>query len=267
MLTKSQKLAGLICAVIVFASCTEIAAQTADKRTLFNFNGPVALPGVTLPAGQYLFRLADPTTDRKVVQVLSADGRKPYALFFTMSAERFEPAPAPEVRFMEAAVGMPTPIKTWWYPGERTGYEFVYPKEQARRLAQRASQPVLTTQAQTTTTEQTNTNDLTRISSAGRESNLSANAAPTTATPTGTSQQGQIASSTIAIPTATIPPVVDAGRLASTGNAATSGPPSARARTSLPRTASNLPLVALIATLAGGTGIGLWVWRRVRART
>jgi hypothetical protein len=48
-------------------------AQPADKRTTFTFSGPVALPGITLPAGQYLFRLADPSGDRKVVQVLSAD--------------------------------------------------------------------------------------------------------------------------------------------------------------------------------------------------
>jgi hypothetical protein len=127
------------------------SAQTFDKRTVFTFSGPVALPGVTLPAGQYLFRLADPT-ERKVVQVLSADGKTPYGMFFSLPAERFEPASTPEVQFMETAAGMPTAIKAWWYPGERTGYEFMYPKDQARRLAQGASQPVLTTQAHTTAT-------------------------------------------------------------------------------------------------------------------
>src|SRR6185436_19648464 len=176
------------CAVALVAgmSVTTVFAQTPDKRTLFTFSGPVAVPGMTLPAGQYLFRLADPTTSAKVVQVLSADGSKPYGMFFSYPAERLEAASQPEVRFMETAKGMPAAIKTWWYPGERTGYEFIYPKDQARRLAQGATQPVLTTQAQTTTTEQTNTNDLTRISSAGQESNVSADAAPTAATPTGT---------------------------------------------------------------------------------
>src|SRR4029434_7122843 len=56
-------------------------------------------------------------------------------MFFAMRAERFEPASTPEVRFMETAAGMPAAIKTWWYPGERSGYEFVYPKEQARWVA------------------------------------------------------------------------------------------------------------------------------------
>jgi hypothetical protein len=60
------------CAVALLACFMTGAAsaQTFDKRTVFTFSGPVALPGVTLPAGQYLFRLADPTGDRKVVAVL-----------------------------------------------------------------------------------------------------------------------------------------------------------------------------------------------------
>ena len=49
-------------------------AQTADHRTYFTFSTPVTLPGVTLPAGRYLFRLADPNSSRKVISVLSEDG-------------------------------------------------------------------------------------------------------------------------------------------------------------------------------------------------
>jgi hypothetical protein len=142
------------CAVALLACLMEGtgSAQTSDKRTVFTFSGPVALPGVTLPAGQYLFRLADTTGSRKVVQVVSADGKTPYGMFFSLPAERLEPAPTPEVQFMETASGMPAAIKAWWYPGERSGYEFMYPKDQARRLAQGAGRPVLTTQAQATAT-------------------------------------------------------------------------------------------------------------------
>jgi hypothetical protein len=142
------------CAVALLACLMEGTgfAQTIDKRAVFTFSGPVALPGVTLPAGQYLFRLADPTGDRNVVQVLSADGKTPYGMFFSLPAERVEPASTPDVRFMETAAGTPAAIEAWWYPGERTGYEFMYPKDQALRLAQGASQPVLTPQADTAAT-------------------------------------------------------------------------------------------------------------------
>lgn len=192
-------------AALLAAIAAHASAQPHDKRTIFSFSGPVALPGVTLPAGQYLFRLADPATSGKVVQVLSGDGRTPYGLFFTMAAERPDPASAPEVRFMETGAGMPSAIKTWWYPGERRGFELIYPKEQARRLAQGANQPVLTTQAATTTTEQTNTTNLAWVSSTGQETAVQADAAPTVATPSGGSQHGELAASSVAITTPTIP--------------------------------------------------------------
>ena len=248
----------LACSVALLACVMETpsTAQTLDKRTLFTFSGPISMPGVTLPAGQYLFRLANPNSGGNVVQVLNADGTKPYGMFFSMRAERFEPASTPEVRFMETATGMPAAIKTWWYPGERSGYEFVYPKEQARRLAQGAIQPVLTTQTQTTTTEQTNTADLTRLSSAGQETNVSADATPAASVPGGTSQQGEVASSGISIANATIPARIAASPVATTGQ------PSQSARVSLPQTASAMPIVTMVGCLALFAGIGLWAWRR-----
>ncbi len=251
----------LACSVVLLACVmsTPTTAQTLDKRTLFTFSGPVSMPGVTLPAGKYLFRIANPDSGRNVVQVLSADGTKPYGMFFSMRAERFEPASTPEVRFMETAAGMPAAIKTWWYPGERSGYEFVYPKEQARRLAQSASQPVLTTQTQTITTEQTNTADLTHISSAGQETNVRADATQAASTPGGTSQQGEVASSGVSIANATIPTRIDASP------AATRGQPAQSARASLPQTASTMPVVAMFGGLALCAGIGLLTWRRRHA--
>jgi hypothetical protein len=261
----STRIIGLACAVAVFVClmAAPAAAQPLDKRTLFTFSGPITLPGVTLPAGQYLFRLADPNSSSKVVQVLNAEGTKPYGLFFTLSAERFEPASTPEVRFMETASGTPAAIRTWWYPGERTGYEFIYPKEQARRLAMAASQPVLTTDARTTTTEQTNTADLSRVASGGQETDVNASAAPIAATPTGNTQEGQIASSSLSIPTPSIP-AVGSAPVTQTASAQTASSQSSAAqstRTQLPRTATQLPLVAMVGTFALGSAAALWYWR------
>jgi hypothetical protein len=53
------------------------------------------------------------------------------------------------------------------------------------------------TDAQTTTAEQTNTADLSRVASGGQETDVNASAAPTAATPTGNTQQGQIAVSSL----------------------------------------------------------------------
>ena len=64
------------------------SAQPADKRTYFTFSGPVEMPGVALPAGQYEFRLANPDSSRNVIQVSSRDGKKSYGLFATHNAQR-----------------------------------------------------------------------------------------------------------------------------------------------------------------------------------
>jgi hypothetical protein len=273
----STRVFGLACAVTVFVClmAAPVSAQPLDKRTLFTFSGPVTLPGVTLPAGQYLFRLADPNSSSKVVQVLNADGTKPYGLFFTISAERLEPASSPEVRFMETASGTPAAIRTWWYPGERRGYEFIFPKEQARRLAMGASQPVLTTDAQTTTAEQTNTAELSRVGSSGQETDVSASAAPTAAAPTGTTQEGTIASSSLSIAAPSIPAIGNAPvpstasaqtPAVATGSTTSSAQPSSTqaARTQLPRTASQLPLVAMVGTIALLSAASLQYWRTRR---
>ena len=252
----------LACAAAVFVClmAAPVAAQPADKRTLFTFSGPVALPGVTLPAGQYLFRLADPTGSSRIVQVLNREGNKPFGLFFTIPAERLDPASTPEVLFMETASGNPQAIRTWWYPGERTGFEFIFPKEQARRLAIAASQPVLTTEAQTTTTEQTNTSELSRVNASGEETSVNSSIAPTAAAPIGTTQQGELASSSLSITTPSIPTVANTNASAQTSSKQTASTPVKR--TQLPRTASDVPQLAMLGTASLFSAASLMYLRR-----
>ena len=178
-------------------------AQPLDKRVIFSFSGPVTLPGKTLPPGTYLFRV--PTLNRNIIQVLSEDGTKIYGTFFAISAYRNAIPEKPEVRFMETASSMPHAIRTWWYPGDSAGFEFIYPKDQARLLAKGNTESVLTTKAQTTTTAQTETTDLTRISASGVETAVDTTAKPTPSNPIGTIGGGEVASPTLVIPSNPIP--------------------------------------------------------------
>jgi hypothetical protein len=199
----SKTISRCVVAIAVLASvaAATASAQTLDERVFFTFSAPVELPGVGLAPGKYIFRLADPTSSHNVVQVLSADGKTPYGIFFTLPAERPTPAPQPEVVFMETPAGTPKAIKAWWNQGETTGHEFIYPKEHARRLAQNSSEPVLTTQSETKNAAQTNTPDLVRMSRDGREAAVNAASKPVAAAPKGTTQQGEAASPSIAVPT------------------------------------------------------------------
>ena len=120
--------------VLVHLMASGADAFTSDKRTYFTFNQSVALPGVTLPAGTYMFRLADPDTTRRVIQVSDKDGRQSYALLLTMPAYRSQAAKDSEIRFLETPAGAPRAIDAWWYVGESAGYEFIYSKQQLAAL-------------------------------------------------------------------------------------------------------------------------------------
>jgi hypothetical protein len=224
-------------------------AQPADKRTFFTFSRPITLPGVTLPAGKYIFRLADDQTSRKVIQVTSSDGTKPYAMLLTIANERRDPAPDAEVAFLETAARNPSAVRAWWYPGERTGYEFIYPRAQARQLAQSTGASVLTTKSDTTKTEETRTGELTRIDANGRDQDAAAAAGNvSSARETGTVAQD--------VPQRTPP---QAAPPSSTSQSPVPNPPRV-ARNALPQTASRLPLAGLIGVLSllGFSSVRLW---------
>ena len=120
-------------------SCSQDTAAAQDsnvnQRTYFTFSAPIELPGKTLPAGTYLFKLVDSPSNRHIVQVFDKDEKQIHATILAIPAQRMEPSDEPEVRFMEAAASQPAPIKTWWFPGRTIGHEFIYPKDQAARLA------------------------------------------------------------------------------------------------------------------------------------
>ena len=228
-----------VLALVTAASA--LAQPPGDKRTVFTFDRPITLPGVTLPAGQYVFQLADTEFSRKVIHVSSADGKRHYSMLFSISDERAVASSVPEVRFMETAKGHPSAVKAWWYPNERIGYEFIYPKEQARRLALSTVEPVLTTREETKKPEETQAAQLTRLTPAGQETAVVAEARPVE--PTGPSQTGVVASQA----------------------AVTPAPESQVARNELPRTASDLPLMTLLGALALAGAAGLRLFRAVRA--
>ena len=115
-------------------------AMTHDKRTYFTFNQSVALPGVTLPAGTYMFRLADPDTSRRVIQVSDKQGTESYAMLLTVPAYRTDAAKDSEIRFLETPAGAPRAVNAWWYVGDNTGYQFIYSKKQLAEL-NRVGQP------------------------------------------------------------------------------------------------------------------------------
>jgi len=118
-------------------------ADEASKLTNFTFSKAVQLPGVTLQPGKYRFELADPQESRRVIKVSNEDGSKQLAILQTIPVTLRRPAKDPIVLFGEVPASEPDAVKAWVYPGESTGYEFVYPHDEAIKLAKRYHARVL----------------------------------------------------------------------------------------------------------------------------
>lgn len=120
-------------------------ADEWNKRTYLTFSGPVQIPGATLPAGTYTFEIANPDTMRHVIRVSEKDTNKPIGLFMTIPMDRLNPPEDNLIMFSERPAGTPQAIQVWFYPGDRTGEEFVYPKSQAVAIAKANHKAVLAT--------------------------------------------------------------------------------------------------------------------------
>jgi len=137
--------------IIAFAAFFEVAAHADEfnQSTTLTFSQPVQIPGQLLPAGTYLFKLANSDSDRDMVQIFSSDQTHLYATFQTIPTERQIPTDDTSITFAEQSGGEPEVLLKWFYPGSLTGHEFVYSKQREKELAQDRQQTVVANQRPT----------------------------------------------------------------------------------------------------------------------
>ena len=279
-MTSIRKAALACVASAVLVLPLSAAAQgPANQDTFFTFSQEVELPGKTLPAGKYFFQLADSPSNRHIVKVMSEDRKQIHATLLAIpyySNER--PSDEPQVRFMETpaqpsgAAGT-NAIKIWFYPGNPTGHEFIYPRAQAMRIAARTGQPVLTTKTEEEISAEAVTDtDLTRIDRGGADTTVDTSNRTTTTTETTTTATAETQTAPTPVtspeterttPERTTAPMTDRtaqttpDRSATTTTARTTDTSD---RDNLPNTAGLLPLLAMI-------GIGSLVGSRMLRRS
>ena len=132
-------------AAVLLTLTMSVSAQdfNTQKKTFLTFSAPVEMPGVTLQPGTYVFRIAD-TPSRNVVQVLDKDEKSMIGQWLYVSAERPQVTGETVVTFKETREGTTPAVQFWYYPGEKTGKEFIYPKQQALQIAARTGAEVRT---------------------------------------------------------------------------------------------------------------------------
>ncbi len=116
----------VVCATALITT-DSIRANVAENHVMhLTFSRPVALPGVVLASGTYIFEMPDPVGAPDVVRVLSRDRKTVYFSAFTYEVSR--PANLPReqlVSFAESAADRAVPIAIWWSEGS-VGRQFMY---------------------------------------------------------------------------------------------------------------------------------------------
>jgi hypothetical protein len=212
-----------------------LQASEFDKKTFLTFNQSVEIPGMILPAGEYVMKRADASLP-DVVRFTSADENHVYATVFALPTYRQHPTDKVEIVMEERRANAPEAIKKWFYPGDRIGAEFVYPKSSETLIAA-----------------------LTEPSSPAAPASASSSVAPQPApTPLAKEAEGQELVETssppkeVEIAQSTLPAEPQTTR------AQQSQPtPQPTTQEELPRTASNVPLVAMFGVLCVIGGIVL----------
>lgn len=228
----------LAAAMFVGAGAAQAQEPDTHNAVYFTFSQSVVLPNLTLPAGKYLFQVASGPASRNVVVVYSGDRSKSFGFLNTVPIHRDTPPNNPEVRFMEAAAGSPAPIQSYFFPGNRIGWEFIYPRQQALQIAKTAKQPVLTT-AKDISAKDAKNSDLEFVTANGQGSTFSEDATEPVAS---VAQNGEVAPAQA--------PVQREARAETP------------TRTKLPTTASDAPAVAFGGLLLLSLGLALGFWRR-----
>lgn len=222
---------GLALSLLGFVSVAA-AQRTVDKQTVITFSQPVEIAGHVLPAGTYTFMLADPWSDRNVVEIRNADASRLIAMVTAIPDYRLQPSDKTVIKFGEVPSGSPEAIRAWFYPGDNFGWEFVYPKHRALALAKSSNAPVPAMATESTTPAEMKAAPLVAVTPEQKE------------VPVTSAIQ-------------TTPPAAAA--------AAAPAPMEKPAPEELPKTASNLPLIVLLGLGSIGVGFGLIaVARRAR---
>ena len=122
---KVATVGALFLGLVVVASTN--ARGDSDHTNYLTFSRAVALPGVELAAGSYIFETPSSAMSNSIVRVLSHDRKKVYVTAFTLDVQR----PRGDegkllVSLGEASAGVARPIAAWFPIGESVGHQFIY---------------------------------------------------------------------------------------------------------------------------------------------
>jgi len=88
----------------------------------------VQVPGRVLEPGTYVSKLLDNDSQRTIVEIYTADRMQLLTMVMAVPAYRLDPPDKTIITFSERPGGAPEALHHWFYPGDTSGIEFIYPK-------------------------------------------------------------------------------------------------------------------------------------------
>lgn len=141
-MSRVQLSTALFAAVLGVMTITpKASADEWNKKTIITINEPMEVAGVVLIPGTYVFKLQDSQADRHIVLIQNDREDKTYAQVFAVPDYRIQPTGSSRFLFWETPAGQPKALRAWFYPGDYFGQEFMYPKERATQIAKVQSTP------------------------------------------------------------------------------------------------------------------------------
>jgi hypothetical protein len=133
----SVALGSALCLMFMITFFAQVSsADMWDKKTRITVDRPWSLPGNTvLPAGTYVMRLYDSASDRHLVEIMNEDETKLLARVIGIPAVRLQPSNETVLNFYERKTPGPDALQSWFYPGTLNGVEFPAPPAAAAELA------------------------------------------------------------------------------------------------------------------------------------
>jgi hypothetical protein len=121
---------GMFCLILFGATifAPKGRADESDRKTIVTINQRIQVPGKVLPAGTYVFKLMD-SNDRTLVAIYDAAEMHLITTVQGISDVRTETPDKAILQLEERPSGQPQAVKAWFYPGDDSGVEFVYPTQ------------------------------------------------------------------------------------------------------------------------------------------
>ncbi len=98
-------------------------ADEWNRKTVIITHQPIRIKGKVLESGQYVMKLLDSPSDRRILQIFNAAETKLEMTIFANSAYRPESTGDNQFVFSETGEEAPA-LLTWFYPGDNSGLEF-----------------------------------------------------------------------------------------------------------------------------------------------